>query len=143
MESTEVVDDYTVVFHMSQPFPAFTTYLVSRFMIVPKHLLEGTDVKNNTDFNLHNPVGTGAYKMVEYIPGEMIILEANKDYFFGAPKIDRVIFKIVADANSQIAQMKTGELDLVELEPYDVQTLETMKTLRFIPSKTPSGGHCI
>lgn len=124
VESTEVVDDYTVVFHMSQPFPAFTTYLVSRFMIVPKHLLEGTDVKNNTDFNLHNPVGTGAYKMVEYIPGEMIILEANKDYFFGAPKIDRVIFKIVADANTQIAQMKTGELDLVELEPYDVQTLE-------------------
>ena len=138
VESTEVVDDYTVKFHMSNPFPAFASYMINRFMIAPKHLLEGTDIANNTAFNKEMPIGTGAYKMVEYIPGEQIVCEANPDYFLGAPKIDRVIFKVLPDSNTQIAQLKTGELDLVSIEAFNLPSIENdenIDILSFMNSK--------
>lgn len=132
VSSTEVVDSYTFRVHMSHPFPAFASYMINRFMIAPKHLLEGTDIANNTEFNKNMPIGTGAYKMVEYIPGEQIICEANPDYFLGAPQIDRVIFKILPDANTQIAQLKTGELDLVQLEAFNLPSIENDENIEII-----------
>jgi peptide/nickel transport system substrate-binding protein len=42
-----------------------------------------------------------------------IALEANPDFFLGRPKLDRVIFKVLPDANTQVAQLKTGEIDLM------------------------------
>lgn len=136
--SCEVLDPYTLQVNMNNPFPAFASYLINRFMVAPKHLLEGTDIANNNEFNRVMPIGTGAYKMVEYVPGEYIICEANKDYFLGAPKIDRVIFKIMPDSTTQIAQLKTGEIDLVQLEAFDLPSIEkdtNIDVINFVNSK--------
>lgn len=134
VDSTEVVDPYTFQVNMSNPFPAFASYMINRFMVAPKHLLEGTDIENNLEFNKTMPIGTGAYKMVEYTPGEQIICEANPDYFLGAPKIDRVIFKIMPDENTQIAQLKTGELDLVQLEAFNLPSVENDENISIFSS---------
>lgn len=127
VKSTEVVDKLTVKFTMSDPFPAFPTFLANRFQVAPKHLLEGTDIANNVEFNKKKPIGTGAFKLKEYIPGEYIALEANPDYFLGAPKLDQVIFKILPDQNTQIAQLKTGELNAIQVEPFNLPSVEGTK----------------
>lgn len=45
------------------------------------------------------------------------MLVKNEDYYLGAPKIDRIIFKIVTDDNAQALQLKSGEIDLALLDP--------------------------
>ena len=113
LKSTDVVDKSTVKFTMSAPFPAFPAYLANGFQVAPKHLLAGRDIQNYTEFNKRKPIGTGAFKMVENVVGDHIALEANPDFFLGRPKLDRVIFKVLPDANTQVAQLKTGEIDLM------------------------------
>ena len=58
--------------------------------ILPKHLLDDKQGKefNSADFNTKSPVGTGPYKFKEWVKDSYILLEANKEYFKGAPKID-------------------------------------------------------
>ena len=50
------------------------------------------------------------------------MLVKNEDYYLGAPKIDRVIFKIVPDDNAQAVQLQSGELDLALLDPKNAQS---------------------
>ncbi|MDB4896103.1 MAG: extracellular solute-binding protein family 5 [Firmicutes bacterium] len=130
VKSTDVIDKLTVKFVMKQPFPAFPTYLANRFQVAPKHLLEGKDIANDTEFNKKKPVGTGAFKLAEYVPGDHLTLVANPDFFLGKPKLDTVIFKVLPDANTQIAQLKTGELDVVQLEPFNIPSVEGTKNVR-------------
>ena len=79
--------------------------------IVPKHVLEGQDLREGP-FN-RAPIGTGPFKVVEWNTAESIVLEANEDYFRGRPCIDRLIFRIIPDEQSQVAALQTGELDFL------------------------------
>lgn len=123
VEKTEVVDAHTVRFTMSQPFPAFPVYLANRFQVAPKHLLEGQDLVHFNEFNKRNPIGTGAFKMERYIPGDHISLVANEDFFLGRPHLDRIIFKILPDENTQIAQLRSGEIDVVQFEAFNLPAI--------------------
>lgn len=55
--------------------------------------------------------------MESWDAGQSIVLVKNEDYYLGAPKIDRIIFKIVTDDNAQALQLKSGEIDLALLDP--------------------------
>ena len=91
--------------------------------VLPSHLLEGEDMQES-DFFRH-PVGTGPYYRLErWDVGQSIVLTKNEDYYLGAPKIDTVIFKIVADDNAQAMQLESGELDLALLDPKNAANFE-------------------
>lgn len=90
--------------------------------ILPKHLLEGKDVVTD-DFN-RNPVGCGPYKLVSWDEGQSITLEKFDDFYLGAPKIDKVVFKIVEDTQARALQLKSGELDLAQVTPKDAEQFE-------------------
>ena len=76
-----------------------------------------------SDFFRH-PVGTGPYRLERWDVGQSIVLTKNEDYYLGAPKIDTVIFKIVADDNAQAMQLESGELDLALLDPKNAANFE-------------------
>jgi len=105
----EAADEYTVVAHLTSPNASFFTDI--SVPIVPKHVLEGQDLREGP-FN-RAPVGTGPFKVVEWNTAESIVLEANEDYFRGRPCIDRLIFRIIPDEQSQVAALQTGELDFL------------------------------
>ncbi len=105
----EAADDYTVVAHLTSPNASFFTDI--SVPIVPKHVLEGQDLREGP-FN-RAPIGTGPFKVVEWNTAESIVLEANEDYFRGRPCIDRLIFRIIPDEQSQVAALQTGELDFL------------------------------
>ena len=113
VEEITVPDDKTVVFRLSAPNVAFLDYMT--MAILPQHLLQGKDMQES-DFFRH-PVGTGPYKLESWDAGQSIVLVKNEDYYLGAPKIDRIIFKIVTDDNAQALQLKSGEIDLALLDP--------------------------
>ena len=120
VEQITVVDPYTVSFRLSAPNYAFLEYMT--MAILPKHLLEGEDMQQSDFFRA--PVGTGPYKLAQWDEGQAIILEKNEDYFAGAAKIDRIIFKIVADDNVKALQLRSGELDLSQVTPKDAALFE-------------------
>jgi peptide/nickel transport system substrate-binding protein len=110
IESVEVIDDYTVDIKLSTPDPVLLTKLAGYgAMIVPPKYIEehGED-----HFNL-NPVGTGAFKFVSYEPKVGIKLEANAEYWGGAPKLSELDFRFIAEPATAVAELQAGRVDLV------------------------------
>jgi peptide/nickel transport system substrate-binding protein len=119
----DVVDEQTVKLNLSKAFAPFLVMLQYNVMMIPKKILTGVDLNKPVDF-IQNPVGTGAYKWKEFVSGDHITLVANADYWDGAPKIGTVVYKILPDINTQVAQLRTGEVDIVMIEPSQADALQ-------------------
>jgi peptide/nickel transport system substrate-binding protein len=78
-----------------------------------------------------NPVGTGPYKFVKWTRGQEIVLEANTEYWKGAPAIKTLVFKIIPDYSTRVAALLSGAIDLLgHVTPEDVPTIEANKGLK-------------
>ena len=110
LESVEAPDDNTVVFHLQKKYGAFMNALAYDVFVIPKHIYEGTDVKENPANA--TPVGTGPFVFEEWNRGSHIALKANPNYFVeGQPYLDKLIFRIIPDASSRVLALETGEVD--------------------------------
>ena len=118
VKSVEAPDDWTVVFHLREPYSSFLWNLTRPGVgIVPK---------DSTANVSRYPIGTGPYRLVSMEQDEDIVLERNPDYFGGAPKIQRVRFRIVPDAIVRALELRKGSADLAlnSLSPDTVVALE-------------------
>ncbi len=109
-DDTEIIDENTVAIHLTDPYGPFLNALCGRFaLIVNKSLYEeiGEDAYNEA------PVGTGPYKFVSRVSGDRITLEANEDYWGGAPAIKNVIFAVLSDTNTQMISLENGDIDVL------------------------------
>ena len=103
-------DAHTAIFKLDKPAP----YMMRAFAgyespIVPKHLLEGKDIREADLKN--NPVGTGPFKFVEWKKGQYIRLDKNENYWKeGLPLLDRVVARVIPDASTRTAAMESGEV---------------------------------
>ena len=111
-EVTEIQtpDEHTAIFKLAKPAPymmrAFSAY---ESPMVPKHLLEGTDIRSAKLGN--NPVGTGPFKFTEWKKGQYIRLDKNENYWKeGLPLLDRVVARVIPDASTRTAAMESGEV---------------------------------
>ena len=130
----EVLDDYSVKFTLDQPYGPFLSYLT--MSIVPQSLAEA-----DPEQFANNPVGTGPFKFVEWKRGDSITLEANPDYWNGAPKLDMIEMTIVPDNSARVVALEAGDLDLVQspISPQDVKRMET--TEGFVVNRMPAAGY--
>ncbi|WP_102126537.1 ABC transporter substrate-binding protein [Deinococcus planocerae] len=124
IKSVEARGRNTVRFVLSRPFAPFLILLGHNAGILPKHLLEGKDLNSATAFNRQTPVGTGPFKVSRVVPGASVTLVANRDYYGGAPKLAGITFKVVPDLNTQVAQLRSGGLDWVTLEPSNLPSVQ-------------------
>ena len=108
--SIDTPDSHTAIFNLRNPAPYMLRALSAyESPIVPKHLLEGTDIKSAKLGN--NPVGTGPFKFVEWKKGQYVRLDKNKNYWRpGLPYLDRVVGRFVPDASTRTAAMENGEV---------------------------------
>ena len=108
--SINTPDSHTAIFNLRNPAPYMLRALSAyESPIVPKHLLEGTDIKSAKLGN--NPVGTGPFKFVEWKKGQYVRLDKNKNYWRpGLPYLDRVVGRFVPDASTRTAAMENGEV---------------------------------
>jgi len=109
VEKIEKIDNYTVRFVLKSPSVFFLTSLATSFQfIVPKRIWEN----QNISWANPNPVGTGPFKFVSRTPGESIVLDKNENYFMpGAPKITRVIVRVIPEAETRYYSIKRGDVD--------------------------------
>ncbi len=133
-----VVDDLTIEVELAVPMPAFPE-MISYFPCAIFSPL----VLNEENNGLTEPIGTGPYKFEEY-GNDQITLAAFNEYWNGKPEIDKVIFKYIPDANTRVAALLAGEVDvladvgvilpeqvpLLEVEPsIEIMTVEVLTTI--------------
>lgn len=126
IERVEIIDDHTARFILNTPFSALPYYLASFAGIVPQHVLGSADNPLTVaSFNKSNPVTTGPFRVAEFVTGSHLRLEANPLHWAGEPKLDGLVFRVIPDPNTQVAQALAGELDVVtRLNPQNVGGLE-------------------
>lgn len=106
---------YKVQFVLSTPFSDLPAYLAYYAPVLPKHILQGSNPFNNTQFNKSHPVGTGPYLMSKYVPGESITLTRNSHYFGAKPKIKTIVFHIIPTSTTEISGLLSGSLSYINL----------------------------
>ena len=114
--SVDIVDDYSVRVNLSAPDAA----LFSAFSNISGFMMSPTAIKKGKDFLAVNAVGTGPFKVGEYVEGDHITLVANKDYYEPGedgkplPYLDKVIFRIMTDDSVKTTNLQSGDVDLVD-----------------------------
>ncbi|MBS6342321.1 MAG: ABC transporter substrate-binding protein, partial [Eubacterium limosum] len=76
------------------------------------------------------------YELVSWDEGQSITMEKFDNYYAGAPKIDKVIFKIVEDTKARAMQLKSGELDMAQVPPNDARQFEGNDEFKIYDMKT-------
>jgi len=112
----EVVNDWTVRFHFSEPSwePVFDT----QFFVVPEHVLSSvapTDMLTS-DFS-RAPIGNGPWKFKEWTRGQQIVFEANDASAVARPHFDRLVLRVIPEATTLLTELKTGTVDVYHRLP--------------------------
>ena len=108
-----VIDDHTIKFDMEFPTGVFLNALYLK-PVLPKHVL-GELPMNEIDgdkFFVDGMMGSGPYTFVQHQPDSFLEFEANPDYYFGRPKIDRVFMHVIPSPDSTQIAMQRGEIDV-------------------------------
>ncbi len=131
IEEIVVHDPLTVSFHYREPFSPALTKLGME--IVPRHLLEGEDLRRSPF--ARSPVGSGPFIFREWRTDEFIILDANPDHFEGRPFLDRHVTRIIPDQAVGFLELITGGVDLVGLTPYQYRFRSETPVFRRVAEK--------
>ncbi len=124
IDSIETPDEYTVIFKTGKPIPWFAETMHQNF-IVDK---ESSVNRDSGDYNT-KAMGTGAYKFTEWVKGSYIRMEANMDYWEGAPLFKKVEIKPITEDATRFAAIAARQADILSGVP--VPMIDRIK-------KTPS-----
>ncbi|PKN09324.1 MAG: peptide-binding protein [Deltaproteobacteria bacterium HGW-Deltaproteobacteria-8] len=109
----KLTGEYSFEVRYDKPFArALVTWASS---ILPRHLLEGQDLLKTP--LARQPVGAGPYILKSWTAGDRLVLVANPDYFEGRPYIDEVVMRVIPDQSTQFMELKSGNLDEINLSP--------------------------
>jgi peptide/nickel transport system substrate-binding protein len=113
LDTVDASDPHVAVVRLKIPSASLMSAMSNSISaILPKHLWEGSEITKNP----HNkqPIGTGPFKLVEYIPGDRIrYVKNDKFYIPGQPEFDELVLRIIPDAAARLAAFEKGELDML------------------------------
>ncbi len=139
--AAQIIDDFTVKVKVKEFLPAVQLQLIASLdtAILPKHILEGQDFLKS-EFRTTKPVGTGPFKLQEWVKGSHIILVKNENYWAqGQPYLDKIVIRFIPDPGTVLAAFERGEADYVfrgvPFEAYG--KLKANDELEVIPSVRP------
>ena len=143
IERVDTPDPYTAVFHLKKPYAAFVNRYftpVGNPAILPKHLLDGVEI-NRAAYNAL-PVGLGPFRYVRWSRSNEVVMEAFPKWWGGAPKLKRVVFKVIPNANTAMSQLQSHEIDAyVRVANNQVETAMAVPNTRTLAYDTLSYGH--
>ena len=128
-ETIKATDDSTVVLTLDKPYaPTFLLYCLTSGIgsVVDKKLA----MEHEKDGDLGhawlktNSAGSGPFKLRAWKPNESVMLDANPDYWRGAPKFKRVITRHIPERATQRLLLEKGDIDIArKLSPEDMQAV--------------------
>ena len=114
IDRVEIVDPLTIDVITVAPEPAFANKMAGTGcqVVPPAYTAEvGPEGFGQA------PIGTGAFTFVEWVRDDRVVLEANPNYFRGAPAIDRLVFRAYPDDSTRTAALLTDQVDLILSPP--------------------------
>ena len=107
VDRVEVIDTLKARIITKTPNPIVPNLLANLHMMPRKYISEV-----GVDGYRKRPVGTGAYKFVEHIRDERLVLEANPDYWGGKQRVKRIVYRPIKEDAARVAALLTGEIDI-------------------------------
>jgi peptide/nickel transport system substrate-binding protein len=114
IQRVTALDPATVQIALEKPYSPLLYVLTDRagMMISP-----AAGQKEGLNFSLH-PVGTGPYRFVEQVPNDHVTLERLPEHWQkGQAFVDRMIFRVIVDDNARVANVKSGDVDIISRVP--------------------------
>ena len=127
-DKTAIIDDYTIDLWITS-YNASFWYAISLMYILDEESFD-------EDTHGTNPIGTGAYQLVEYIAGSHLILEARDDYWGPRPAIERIHFWILNESSQRVNALETG---LIDYSPIPIRDASYLESLGFTIEQTSAG----
>lgn len=125
VSKAEIIDSKTIKLTFKRTFAPYREMFSVSFMVLPKHALEGKDF--NKAMNDSLPLSDGPFVLQSWVKGDSITLVRNDKYWGRPAYLDKVVWKWVPEANTEVAQLKTGEVEAVNPSP-DPSLLSQLKT---------------
>ncbi len=107
LKQIEVLDDYTVKFILKKPFAPFLINMT--LGIVPAHAAQAVE----GEFS-RKPIGSGPFKLIDWQADEKLVFSAFTQYYADAPKLKRIIYKIVPEDTVRLLGLEKGSVQLVQ-----------------------------
>lgn len=120
------VDGQNVIVKTTEPFAPLLAHLThpASSILNEKAVTEGGE-----DYAA-NPVGTGPFKYVDFVPSDYVELAKNEDYWGEAAKVDKLTFKPITEGANRRIGLETGEIDIAyDIEPVDRKEIGENKDL--------------
>ena len=135
--SAEVSGPAQVTLHTKRPYPVLLAQLV-KLSIIPKAYVQKV---GDGGLNAH-PIGSGPYKLRSWQHGVQSVLDANPSYWRGKPPFQTVIFRVVPDESTRVADLRAGHADIIrQLSPDDAQALKSDRQLQVLATPTERLGY--
>jgi peptide/nickel transport system substrate-binding protein len=139
-ESVEATPENEVVITLTEAIPNMESQLYALY-VLPRHIWENIEDPTTLNLPISQSVGSGPFKLVEYVPGQFIRLESRRGHYLYSPKIGGVEFRIYTDISSMIQDFSNKQLDVIASLPVDaVSALEGMSGIQVVagPPVAPS-----
>jgi peptide/nickel transport system substrate-binding protein len=119
IKEVKVIDPLTVQMNLDAPYPLLGSFAGLRASaIIPKGIAEQENLKIKG-------IGTGPFKLVEYVPQDRIVYARNPDYWDKSlPYLDGMVFKVLTEENARIAALRAGQVQYAFLSGQGAAQLE-------------------
>ena len=114
----EIVDDHTVHISTAGPKALLPFYLTQIYMVAPDHYAAATD-----EDRAEHIVGTGPYVVENRIRDSHVTLVRHDGYWGAQPLSERIMFRVIPEVSTQIAELETGGVHIVPGLPFDQASL--------------------
>jgi peptide/nickel transport system substrate-binding protein len=115
IQSVEAEGDRTVVFRFTRVYSEQLYDATFHTAMLPAHLLAGLPPHSlaRSAYASH-PIGNGPYRWVRRVPGQLIELAANQQFFLGRPSIQKLIVRVARDPDARLNMVLSGEADAMD-----------------------------
>lgn len=124
-DRVEVVDDYTIDIYLKGPYVDFFPTLATNTGMLSKSAVEEW---GDEDYGLH-PIGTGPFKLTEWVHNDHMTFTAFEDYWNGRPNSDEVIIKFIPDDTVRMLNLETGAIHISDIPPNQIKRMSTVDTV--------------
>lgn len=107
LTEVKIIDDYTVHFITEEPANTMEFWLAESPILPPKYYGE-----NSVEAVAEAPIGSGAYKFMEWVKDDHLTLERNEDYWGPKPDFKYLTFRVIPEASARINELRAGNIDV-------------------------------
>jgi len=137
ISSIEAVDEFTVVYNLCKPDPAFMAKMAfTPFAVEPCEYINET---GGTDAILEAPIGTGPFYVESWNRGDSVVFKRFEDYWGDQPAYDTLVFRWATEGAARLLELQSGTVSqITNLSPDDVETVGNDPNLTLLPVSNPN-----